>query len=268
MREGTPVTRASLTADLTALGVRRGDTLLVHSSMRSLGWVCGGPVAVVLALRDALGPDGTLVVPAQTPENRDPSRWAPEEAPREWWPAIRANLPAFDPGTSSCRAMGLIAETVRTWPGAVRSCHPQTSFAALGSRAEHLMSVHRLCSELGEQSPLAALESVAARVLLLGVGYDRCTAFHLAEYRLPDPPRQRNSCAVMTANGRRWINYQGTALDGSDFVALGGALEAETGCVRTGRVGAAGARLLPVPEAVAFATVWMATRRGQLLANA
>jgi aminoglycoside 3-N-acetyltransferase len=268
MNEGGLVTRASLAADLAALGVRHGDTLLVHASLRSLGWVCGGPVAVVLALRDALGPDGTLVVPAQTPENRDPSRWAPGEAPREWWPAIRANLPAFDPATSSCRAMGLIAETVRTWPGAVRSCHPQTSFAALGSRAARLMSVHRLCSELGEQSPLAALESVAARALLLGVGYDRCTAFHLAEYRLPDPPRQRNSCAVMTANGRRWINYPGTALDSSDFVALGGALEAETGCVRTGRVGAAGARLLPVREAVAFAAIWMATRRGQILANA
>jgi aminoglycoside 3-N-acetyltransferase len=268
MNDGRPVTRASLVADLAALGVRPGDTLLVHSSMRSLGWVCGGPVAVVLALRDALGPDGTLVVPAQTPENRDPSRWSNDQVPREWWPAIRANLPAFDPATSSCRAMGLIAETVRTWPGAVRSCHPQTSFAALGARAGELMSVHRLSSELGEQSPLAALESVAARILLLGVGYDRCTAFHLAEYRLPDPPRQRNSCAVMTANGRRWINYPGTALDGSDFVALGSALEAEEGRVLTGRVGAARSRLLPVPEAVAFAAVWLTTRRGQLLANA
>src|SRR5689334_19612096 len=67
MNEGGLVTRASLAADLAALGVRRGDTLLVHASLRSLGWACGGPVAVVLALRDALGPDGTLVVPAQTP---------------------------------------------------------------------------------------------------------------------------------------------------------------------------------------------------------
>lgn len=267
MREGIPVTRASLAADLAALGVRRGDTLLVHASMRSLGWVCGGAVAVVLALRDALGPDGTVVVPAQTPDNRDPSRWSTDPVPREWWPAIRANLPAFDPATSSCRAMGVVAETVRTWPGAVRSPHPQTSFAALGARAARLMSVHRLSSELGEQSPLAALESVAARILLLGVGYDRCTAFHLAEYRLPDPPRQRNSCAVMTANGRRWINYPGTALDASDFVALGRAIEAGTGCVRTGRVGAARARLLPVPDAVGFARTWLARHRGHFPAS-
>lgn len=63
---GPLVTRGTLAAGLRELGVRTGDTLLAHSSLSALGWVCGGPVAVVRALLDVLGPDGTLVVPTQT----------------------------------------------------------------------------------------------------------------------------------------------------------------------------------------------------------
>ena len=71
-----PVTRASLAADLGRLGVRPGSVLLVHSSLSALGWVCGGAQALVEALLDALGPDGTLVVPTHTSGNSEPSRVA------------------------------------------------------------------------------------------------------------------------------------------------------------------------------------------------
>ncbi|GGT11976.1 hypothetical protein GCM10010254_35820 [Streptomyces chromofuscus] len=60
------MTRDSVAAELGALGVRAGETLLVHSSLRALGWVCGGTVAVVQGLIDAIGPQGTLVVPTQS----------------------------------------------------------------------------------------------------------------------------------------------------------------------------------------------------------
>ena len=72
-----PRTRDSLAGDLRALGIGAGDVLLVHSSLRSLGWVSGGALAVVQALLDVLGPAGTLVVPSQTTGNRDPSTWRP-----------------------------------------------------------------------------------------------------------------------------------------------------------------------------------------------
>ena len=81
-----PRTRAWLAADLRSLGVRPGSTLLVHSAMRPLGWVCGGPHAVVLALRDAVGPEGTLVVPTHTPDNSDPATWRTRRCRRSWWP--------------------------------------------------------------------------------------------------------------------------------------------------------------------------------------
>jgi len=259
---GPLVTRESLRRDLTALGLPPGGVVLLHSSLRALGYVCGGAAAVVYALLDVLTPAGTLVVPAQTPDNRDPSRWTHRPVPPEWWPAIREHLPAYDPAVHDCRSMGLIAETVRTWPGATRSAHPQVSFAAVGGRAVEVTARHDLDSELGEASPLAAIEAAAGRVLLLGVGYERCTVFHLAEYRRDGPlPRREQSCPVLTAEGRRWLTYSGVALDASDFTRLGADFERDTGSVVIGHVGGAVARLLPARAAAAYAQRWQAIHR-------
>jgi aminoglycoside 3-N-acetyltransferase len=259
---GPLVTRESIRHDLTALGVPPGGVVLLHSSLRALGYVCGGAAAVVYALLDVLTPAGTLVVPAQTPDHRDPARWTHRPVPPEWWPEIREHLPAYDPAVHDCRSMGLIAETVRTWPGATRSGHPQVSFAAVGAAAAAVTARHDLDSELGEASPLAAIEAAAGLVLLLGVGYDRCTMFHLAEYRRGGPlPRREQSCPVRTAQGRRWVTYSGVALDASDFNRLGADFERETGRVVIGQVGGAVARLLPARAAVAYAQRWQATHR-------
>jgi aminoglycoside 3-N-acetyltransferase len=245
---------------LRNLGIRAGDTLLVHASLRSLGRVAGGATTVVLALQEVLGPAGTIVVPTQTAYNRHPARRKPPP-PEDLWPRIQATTPAFDPNTTPSRRMGRIAECVRTWPGAGRSAHPQTSFAAIGPNARYLLEPHVLTSQLDESSPLGRLEKVDARVLLLGVGFARCTAFHLAEYRLPDPPRRLNHCVLMTPDGRKWTTYDGVALDQSDFPELGAALERETDHVRVGAVGQAECRLVPLPAAVQFAEKWLLANR-------
>lgn len=256
-----PRTAASLTLHLTRLGVRPGDTLLVHTSLRSLGWVCGADQTVVQALVNAVGPTGTLVVPTQTMDNTDPSGWGDPPVPEAWWETIRAEAPAFDPAITPSAYMGRVPERIRTWPGAVRSAHPQTSFAALGPNAVHLMHPHPLESALGEGSPLARMEKADALVLLLGVGYDSCTAFHLAEYRVPAPPTAPSSCAISTPSGKReWVTYTDVALDESDFPALGADFEA-TGAVTLGRVGSAAARLFPLAGAVAFAAPWLTEHR-------
>ncbi|PRY29304.1 aminoglycoside N(3)-acetyltransferase [Pseudosporangium ferrugineum] len=251
-----PVTRASLARDFRALGVRPDGVLLVHSSLRSLGWVSGGALAVVQALLDVLGPGGTLVVPSQTADNRDPSTWSPRP-PEAWWPVIRDTLPGFDPARTPSARVGVIPEQVRTWPGAVRSAHPQTSFAAIGPRAADLMSDHRIECHLGERSPLAALDAAGAATLLLGVGFAKATAFHLGEYRVPFPPRRTYGCAILTPDGgRRWCEYEDVALDDSDFARLGADFERHTGVVSAGRAGAAPCRLFPIPDAVEYAQKW------------
>jgi aminoglycoside 3-N-acetyltransferase len=256
-----PVTRDGLAADLGRLGVRRGSVLLVHSSLSALGWVCGGAQAVVEALLDALGPDGTLVVPAYTNGNSEPSQWQAPPVPEDWWPVIRDTMPAFDPAITPARGLGVIAEVARTWPGARRSGHPQDSFAALGPGAESVTAGHALASGLGEQSPLARIHDLDGDVLLLGVGHGSNTSLHLAEHRVPDPPREPYGAAVMTPEGRRWVTWEDVVADETDFEQLGAAFDA-TGATRIGPAGAGQARLMRQRELVAFAVGWMTEHRG------
>ncbi|HET6860819.1 MAG TPA: AAC(3) family N-acetyltransferase [Streptomyces sp.] len=256
---GPMCTRASLAADLRELGVHPGETLLVHSSLRALGWVCGGAGVVVMALLDVLGGEGTLVVPTHSGDNSDPAEWSNPPVPESWWADIRASMPPFDARTTPSAGIGVIPETVRTWPGALRSDHPQTSFAALGPRAAAILNGHALDCRLGEHSPLARLEEGGARVLLLGAGFASCTAFHLAEYRIP-APQVDNSFAVMTPQGRHWTTVRDTPISEARFDELGAAFEEERPVVR-GTVGGAQARLFAVAEAVGYAEEWLVKHR-------
>ena len=87
--QGDPATVESLKADLSALGVVPGMTLLVHSSLSALGWGCGGPVAVILPLESVLGPRGTLVMPTHSGHLSDPADWENPPVPRACWDLIR-----------------------------------------------------------------------------------------------------------------------------------------------------------------------------------
>lgn len=258
------VTTGSLAADLGRLGLRAGQSVLLHASLSSLGRVDGGAATVAAALRHVLGPVGTLVVPAMTMDNSNTSRAhlarVQGMSPRQRRMFRRA-MPPFDPASTPGTDTGLVAEHVRTSPGAIRSAHPQSSFAAVGENAERYMSRHALDCHLGEESPLGALYGAGAQVLLLGVGFAACSAFHLAEYRYTSRPPMRRYACVISRNGRpQWWRYRDVELDDSDFETIGAQLEM-TRRVIQGRVGAATARLVPVREAVDFATAWMAEHR-------
>ncbi|MFF1410579.1 aminoglycoside N(3)-acetyltransferase [Streptomyces sp. NPDC058289] len=256
---GPLCTRDSLAAELRGLGLRPGETLLVHSSLGSLGWVCGGAATVVTALLDALGDAGTLVVPTHSGDNSDPAEWTNPPVPEAWWADIRASMPPFDARTTPTRGMGAVPEAVRSRPETIRSGHPQTSFAALGPRAATITDGHAPDCRLGERSPLARLEEAGARILLLGAGFDSCTAFHLAEYRVPGPLVD-NSFALMTAQGRCWTTVRDTPVSSDDFEELGAAFEKDRPVVR-GTVGGAEVRLFDLADAVAYAEGWLAAHR-------
>ena len=156
-RVTTPATIESLTRDLAALGVQPGMTLLVHSSLSALGWVSGGALAVVLALREALGPAGTLVMPTHSGDLTDPADWRNPPVPEVWWPIIRETMPPFDPTLTPTRGMGAIPDCFRAGRDVLRSGHPQGSFAAQGRWAVRITAGHELTSDFGDRSPLARL---------------------------------------------------------------------------------------------------------------
>lgn len=253
---------------LRLLGVRPGMRLLVHSAL-------GGTGLRAEQLRDALtgvlGPRGTLVVPTFTPENSKTSSahlkriaGLDESEVR----VFRDRMPAFDPASTPSQGMGSLAEAVRTAPGAARSAHPQTSFAAVGADARRLCSGHRLESHLGEESPLGKLCWEGAQVLMINVGFSVCTAFHLAEYRIPKPPLRMYECVVKVnlPEGRQrrqregeWTAYEDVALDDSDFAEIGRTFPESR--VRRGRVGGASTVLFSLPDAVDHALEWMTENR-------
>jgi aminoglycoside 3-N-acetyltransferase len=247
-----PNTVASLTAAFAALGVRRGETLLLNSSLSSLGWVAGGAQATIESLRAALGPDGTLVAPTFSGDRSEPSRWRDPPVHESWHAILRAEMPAFDPETTPTRDMGAIPEALRRWPGAVRGRHPRLSFAALGPRAAEIVQVDDVTFGFGDRGPLGRLYALDARCLLLGVGWANATALHLAEYRWGGRAEIEEGAAVMREGRRVWETYRDFAFDDSGFPGIGAQFEA-TGAVARGRIGAADARLFEMRAVVDFA---------------
>jgi aminoglycoside 3-N-acetyltransferase len=252
-----------LAGELRALGLPAGTTVLMHASLRALGWVDGGAKAVIGALRHVLGPAGTLVVPTTTATNSDSSRDHLATIDGMTLGEVRAYRAAMPPygRTVTPAETGQIAEAVRINPDAIRSSHPQSSFAAIGPLARRLMSDHRIGCHLGERSPLGKLYAGGAWILLLGTGFQSCSALHLAEYRYTeDPPLRTYRCVVKYRGKPEWRTYRDVVLDDSDFVAIGEGLDKEI--VRHhGLVGQADCRLLPLKETVDHATEWMRAHR-------
>jgi len=261
------VTGPRLQDDLRGAGLTAGGTVLVHCSLRR---VAADADTLRRAIQEVLTPDGTLVVPVHTARNSLSShRFHAEIAnvPAAELPARvaawEAAIEGFDPDHSPAEDMGRLAEAIRRSPGARRSRHPQTSFAATGRRADEIVAVHDLNCHLGDRSPLGALYAADASVLLIGVGWTACTAFHLAEYRrATTPPERPYRCYVRDADGRRRrLDFIAPDLDDSDFARLGAAFD-RTGQVRHATVGAAPTRMFNFRAAVDFAVGWMDVCRG------
>ena len=262
-----PATIDSLQADFSALGVRSGMVLLVHSSLSATGWVCGGAVAVIIALQEVLGATGTLVMPTHSTDLTEPSQWENPPVPESWWSVIREKMPAYHPDLTPTRSMGVIAETFRKQKGVLRSAHPHHSFCVYGHQASHITDNHSLEFGLGEGSPLARIYDLGGFVLLLGVGHDSNTSMHLAEYRATFSTKRivQEGAPISMMGSSQWTTFENIDLDSSDFERMGEAfLQSDLGHgVHRGKVGLANCQLMPQRAVVDFAVEWLEKNRGK-----
>ncbi|WP_053220055.1 aminoglycoside N(3)-acetyltransferase [Virgibacillus senegalensis] len=251
-----PNTRTSLHQQFKQLGLTEGMVVIVHSSLSSLGWVCGGPIAVIQALMDTVGISGTIVMPAQTGENSDPSSWERPPVPKEWWQIIREEMPAFDPAVTPTRGMGAIAEAFRSFPGVKRSNHPTYSFSAWGKHAAEILEEQPLAEGFGETSPLAKIYQLDGFILLLGVEHDSSTSLHLAEHAILNRKKENKGTAMLENGNRVWKTYQEIVYDSDVFSELGEDYE-KSNPVTVAKIGAADAKLIRQCPMVDFARQWL-----------
>jgi len=257
-----PLTVDSLAEQFATCGLAAGQTVLVHSSMSKMGWITGGPVAVIQALLRVLTPTGTLMMPTHTSANTDPTHWQHPPVPESWWPVIQQYSPAFDPAITPTREMGVIAELFRTWPGALRSAHPIGSFAALGPNAAYLTTNHELLDMFGENSPIGKLYELDGYVLLLGVNHENNTSLHLAEFRANWPGKHTNlEGTSMFVNGvRQWVEFDTLSLETDDFNQIGDSYEAQN-LIPRHKVGQAEVRFMRQRPLIDYAVKWMESNR-------
>jgi len=218
-----------LVAQLRALGVRGGGVLLVHTSFRAVRPVDGGPLALIAALREALGADGTLVMPTMTDG----------ESP-------------FDPAATPTSQMGITAELFWRQPGVVRSGHPGGSFAAAGPRAAEICAPQPLTPPHGPDSPVGRVHALGGQVLLLGVGHSEDTTLHLAEALAAVPYFVSHPCVVVVDGAPRTVAIAETDHCCRRFALVDGWLRA-AGLQREGKVGRADARLAETRDIVRVA---------------
>ena len=254
-----PIGRSRIGAD---------QIVLVHSSLSSIGWVCGGAEAVIGSLLDTLGSTGTLVMPSHSSHLSDPALWADPPVPKTWIEPIRTNMPVFNSALTATRGIGWIPEVFRGASGVLRSSHPMMSFCALGPKASYITKNQTLDYPLGEGSPLARLYELDARVLLIGCGYDCNTSMHLAEYRADWPGKAEIDMGTpYSENGTRiWKIHRDLDIDSDDFNSCGREFEesgrAGPGVFRRGKIGLADSRLMSQRAIVDYAAEWFSANRG------
>lgn len=255
MTHGKPCTERQICSDLLALGVASGMVLTVHSSLSAIGWVIGGAQSLVRALINVAGDQGTLIMPAASPQCADPYTWSNSTLPKGWLPTVYEHLPVFDRNTTPT-SLGAVPEAFRTWPGTVRSDHPLESVCARGLQADAITAAHPHAYSEGHAGPFGRLFDCRSWVLLIGVGFNRCTALHYAESLEPNHRTTTVGFPVLIDGQRHWVEAPNVADDNDRLFPDLGRQFLATARPSTGRVGSAEAVLFPMRDLVQFARTY------------
>ncbi|HYN57910.1 MAG TPA: AAC(3) family N-acetyltransferase [Motilibacterales bacterium] len=260
------LTPTVLAADLEVLGVRPGDLLFLHASLRRIGPVQGGAVGVIEAVEDAIGPEGTLMMILGAANDAD---WVNSRPEAERAALLADALPFDNATTPVLPEVGVLAEVMRTMPGTVVNDHPEGRFAARGRLANHLLDGLPWDDYYGPGSALDRFVSAGGRVLRLGANLDTVSVLHFAEYcaDVPDTVRVRRHRKVLGPDGPHIVvvecldDENGIVPDErqpvEDYFAVILREFLATGRAQVGRVGGADAELFEAADIVALGVDWM-----------
>lgn len=247
-------TRNALREDLIRLGVRRGDLIMVHASVRAVGGIIGGVNVLVQALFDAVGTDGTVAAYVDFEPFYDDA-------------VDPLDIPVFDKRLAhAARDHGVLHETLRNWPGALRSDHPDAGVVAIGPLALRITADHPFQYGYGEGSPFEKILHASGRVLLIGAPLDTISILHYAEHRANIAGKRvcRYRRRMPGEKGPVWVDFEefdttepvSECLPSNCFERIAGDFLA-SGFGTQGRIGAAGSFLLDAVDLVSFGVDWI-----------
>jgi len=224
----TQVTQQLIRDGLRDLGIAAGDSLILHCSLSSMGYVVGGIEALIDAVLEAVGSEGTVMMPTL------PDIYQPFNA------------------RTSPSTVGKVSEAFRLRPEALRSHHPSHAVSAIGKRAAELTEGHQHTEPTGPDSPYDRLRRMGGWVVLLGVDHDRNTTLHLAESLADVPYLREAQLQVSEDDGTiRRVAVAKMAYGHREFIALDAGLRS-SGLQRMGRIGDAVVRVVCADDLVRY----------------
>jgi aminoglycoside 3-N-acetyltransferase len=238
-----PISKLDLIRDFKALGLLETDGVMVHVALSKIGWIIGGEVTLIQALMETLN-QGTLVLPSQTGNYGDPSKWENPPVPKSWVSKIKDHMPAYDPNITPPYHMGRVSELFSRYPETMRSNHPQASFTAWGKLAKEVVETHDFDCAFGDKSPLYMMLKHHFKVLTIGTDYDTITSMHYAESKVYPKKTKKELIYYLSENKERKVEeiidfHYST----ENFKKIGRSFEKEFS-LRQGLIGQANSKLI------------------------
>jgi aminoglycoside 3-N-acetyltransferase len=258
------VTKSQLKKDLEKLGLQAGDLLMLHVSVKAIGWIVGGPDVVLQAILEQLTDKGTLMMMVGWEDYPYELKNWPKDKQEAYW----AECPAFDPSKSRAnREFSILAEYLRTWPGDVyRSQHPTCNCVALGPKAAYLTQNHALQYGFGAASPFGKLYASKGKILNIGAPLDTLTILHFAEHicEVPNKKIDRYQMPILIDGKREWMKIEEFHTDdgivdweGEDYFKLIARAFIKDQSIPEKYIGGAKSYLFDSEALVDFAQIWM-----------
>lgn len=246
-------TKEDIKRQLEAIGIQKGMLLMIQGDIKNLGYICGGAQALLEAIMDCIGFEGTIVMPSFTPDVLDPACMKNLCIDKENWEYVRKESMPFDKKLSAPNKEDeLVLQLLRN-DGVVRSYHPNYSFVAWGKYAKIICDKHALHFGLSKDSPLGRIYELNGFVLMLGKDYKDCTMFHLAHYNGDTLPIKIVTAPIEKNNKLNWKDMLDLDLNDEGFDIIGEIME-ERKIVRSMYIGTGQCRLYSSREAVNIAT--------------